>query len=214
MSFKPLYTHSGLFFFVCHKYQFSISSVIALYLTLKLLPVTIFFIIIMTFRINIFRGPMSGYIIFCQKSNLTDRFNRFFVMVYLHQLSQYTKVIEYSLQLTILLTLGAHAQRGFTVVGCVCVCVHVCVCVCLSTSQLTLRWFVCPRNDITHSSDDENQFNCMAYSESAPLLRSGVICVSRQRVRPYPVFVATESFLPARKANDNIILSTTKNTSQ
>ena len=41
--------------------------------------------------------------------------------------------------------------------------------VCLSTPQLTSRWFVCPRNDATHSSDNKNQFNCMA--ERAPLLR-------------------------------------------
>ena len=63
-----------------------------------------------------------------------------------------------------------------------------------------------------HSSDNENQFNCMAYSESAPLQRYGVICVSQQCVRSYLVFVATEPSLLARMAND--ILSTTRNTSQ
>ena len=99
-----------------------------------------------------------------------------------------------------------------TVVECVCVCVCVCLSVCLSTPQLTSQWFVCPRNDATHSSDNENQFNCMAYSESSPLLRSGAIYISRQCVRSYLVFVATGPSLLARKAND--ILSTTRNTSQ
>ena len=92
-----------------------------------------------------------------------------------------------------------------TVVGCVCLCV------CLSTPQLTSRWFVCPRNDATDSSDNENQFNCMDYSENAPLLRSGVICDSRQCVRPYLV-VATKASLLVTKANNK--LSTTRNTSQ
>ena len=93
-----------------------------------------------------------------------------------------------------------------------CACMHsegycswVCVSVCLSTPQLTSRWFVCPRNDATHLSDNENQFNFMAYSEGAPLLRYGVICISRQCRRPYLVFVATEASLLVRKANDILI---------
>ena len=38
----------------------------AVYLTLELVPVTVFFFLIMTFRVNIMSGPMLGYIFFCQ----------------------------------------------------------------------------------------------------------------------------------------------------
>ena len=86
------------------------------------------------------------------------------------------------------------------------VTVVVSVCLSLSTPQLTSQWFVCPRNDAMHSSSNKNQFNFMGYSESAPLLRSGIICVSWQHVSPYPVFVVTEASLLVRKAN-NITVS-------
>ena len=38
----------------------------ALYLTLDLVPVTLLFFLIMTFRINLTKGPLLGYILFCQ----------------------------------------------------------------------------------------------------------------------------------------------------
>ena len=38
---------------------------------------------------------MLGYILFCQKQNLTERLNRAFVNVYLYQLNRYTKLLEY-----------------------------------------------------------------------------------------------------------------------
>ena len=50
----------------CHKCDRSVVSAIALFLTVKLLPVTILFIVITTFRINIIKGPMLGYVPFCQ----------------------------------------------------------------------------------------------------------------------------------------------------
>ena len=50
----------------CQKCDHSVVSAIALYLTVKLLPTAILFIVITTFRINVFKGPMLGYIIFCQ----------------------------------------------------------------------------------------------------------------------------------------------------
>ena len=52
--------------FKCHKCYLSLSSAIALYLTIKLLPIAILFSLIVTFRINITKGPLLGYIIFCQ----------------------------------------------------------------------------------------------------------------------------------------------------
>ena len=50
----------------CHRCDRSVVSAIALYLTVKLLPVAILFIVITTFHINVIRGPMLGYIFFCQ----------------------------------------------------------------------------------------------------------------------------------------------------
>ena len=55
-----------------------------------------------------------------------------------------------------LLTLGAHAQRGFTVVG--SVCVSVCP---FSTNR--------PTNDTTYLTGNEGQKICAVFSENAPL---------------------------------------------
>ena len=48
----------------CSKFPTFAATV--LYLTLELLPVTVFFFAVMMFRINITSGPMLGYIFFCQ----------------------------------------------------------------------------------------------------------------------------------------------------
>ncbi|CAI7992234.1 hypothetical protein GBAR_LOCUS945 [Geodia barretti] len=57
---------------------------------------------------------------------------------------------------THLITLGAHAQRGY----CSWVCVCVCVCVCVSvTLHLTSRMSVRPRNDTIYPTGDEEQFS-------------------------------------------------------
>ena len=50
----------------CHKCDIPVTLAIALYITVKLLPVAILFIVITTFHINIMKGPMLGYILFCQ----------------------------------------------------------------------------------------------------------------------------------------------------
>ena len=50
----------------CCKCNLPVASAIARYLTIKLLPVAILFLVIMTFRINLTNGPMLGYILFCQ----------------------------------------------------------------------------------------------------------------------------------------------------
>ena len=46
--------------------KMSILAATALYLTLELVPVTLLFFLIMTFRINLTTGPLLGYIFFCQ----------------------------------------------------------------------------------------------------------------------------------------------------
>ena len=81
--------------FVCRKCHLSLPSAIALYLTIKLLPTIILFIIIMMFRINIFRGPMLGYIIFCQALIVMQRLSSSFVSLWFYQLNQYTRLFEY-----------------------------------------------------------------------------------------------------------------------
>ena len=50
----------------CHRCDRSVVSAVALYLTVKLVPVGILFILITTFRINVTKGPLLGYIFFCQ----------------------------------------------------------------------------------------------------------------------------------------------------
>ena len=60
-----------------------------------------------------------------------------------------------------LLTLGAHAQRGF--------CLSVCVSV---KSHLTSGASVRPENAVTYSAGNEGQNICGVFSETAPLQRS------------------------------------------
>ena len=81
--------------FKCHKCHLSLPSAIALYLTIKLLPTTIFFIIIMMFRINILKGPMLGYILFCQALIVMQRLSSSFVSLWFYQLNQYTRLFGY-----------------------------------------------------------------------------------------------------------------------
>ena len=83
--------------FNCHKCHLSLPSSIALYLSVKLLPTTIFFIIIMMFRINIFRGPMLGYIIFCQQQVIIQALNTnaSFIESCFTQLNRYISMLEY-----------------------------------------------------------------------------------------------------------------------
>ena len=67
----------------------------------------------------------------------------------------------------VIITLGAHAQRGFTVRVCVRVCV--CVCVCLSvTLHITSRMFVRLTNDTTYLTGNEGQKYRTVFSENAP----------------------------------------------
>ena len=86
----------------------------------------------------------------------------------------------------------------YTVVVCVCVSV---------TLHLTSRMSVRLKNDTIYLTGTEGQ-----KIRAASFERYGVICVSRQRTRPYLVFVTTQASLLVKKANE--ILSTTRNTSQ
>ena len=81
--------------FQCYKCHLSPPLAIARYLTIKLLPTTIFFIIIMLFRINILKGPMLGYILFCQALIVMQRLSSSFVSLWFYQLNQYTRLFGY-----------------------------------------------------------------------------------------------------------------------
>ena len=95
------------------------------------------------------------------------------------------------------IALGAHAQRGPG------------LCVCLSvTSRMSVRL----KNDTIYLTGTEGQKIRAVFSKTASFERYGVICLSRQRARPYLVFVTTQASLLVKKANE--ILSTTRNTSQ
>ena len=81
--------------FKCHKCHLSLPSAIARYLTIKLLPTTIYFIIIMMFRINILKGPMLGYILFCQQQIIAGRLNGTLFGLWFYQLKQYARLLEH-----------------------------------------------------------------------------------------------------------------------
>ena len=85
----------------------------------------------------------------------------------------------------------------------VCLLLYISLLECLFVSQ-TIR--------PTYLTGTEGQKIRAVFSKTASFERYGVICVSRQRARPYLVFVTTQASLLVKKANE--ILSTTRNTSQ
>ena len=80
------------------------------------------------------------------------------------------------------------------------------------TLHLTSRMSVRLKNDTIYLTGTEGQKIRAVFSKTASFERYGVICVPRQRARPYLVFVTTQASLLVKKANE--ILSTTRNTSQ
>ena len=54
------------YYYKCSECHHSLLVASLIYLTLKLLPVLVFFIVVMTLRINVTNGPVFGYILFCQ----------------------------------------------------------------------------------------------------------------------------------------------------
>ena len=90
--------------------------------------------------------------------------------------------------------------------------VSVCVCLSVYTLHLTSRMSVRLKNDTIYLTGTGGQKIRAVFSKTASFERYGVICVSRQRARPYLVFVTTQASLLVKKANE--ILSTTRNTSQ
>ena len=55
--------------------KFSTSSAILLYLLVDIVPITLFFIAVLIFRINVTAGPLLGYILFCQMFSVSQEFD-------------------------------------------------------------------------------------------------------------------------------------------
>ena len=64
----------------CVPCTLSVVPAILLYLLIELLPITIFFMVIVIFRINISAGPLLGYFIYCQAYTFTT--NQLFEVCY------------------------------------------------------------------------------------------------------------------------------------
>ena len=84
----------------------SLPSAIALYLTLKFLPFTLLFFMIITFRINIIKGPMLGYIFFCQIHMLFGRESTLIYQTLMSHLKHYNVILKISFYLSSLWSLG------------------------------------------------------------------------------------------------------------
>ena len=98
---------------------------------------------------------------------------------------------------------SARMHSEGTVVGSVCLSV---------TLHLTSRMSVRLKNDTIYLTGTEGQKIRAVFSKTASFERYDVICVSRQRVRPYLLLVTTQASLLVKKVNE--ILSTARNTSQ
>ena len=80
----------------CKKH--STLSAIALFLTLKLSPITVMFTLLMIFRINITQGPIFGYVLYCQAHVITMIEIKPFYHIY--ELNSYGWVLHASLFLS------------------------------------------------------------------------------------------------------------------
>ena len=69
-------------------------SAIVLFLTLKLTPITVMFILLMIFRINITQGPIFGYVLYCQAHVITTVQLKPFYQLLLHELNSYGWVLQ------------------------------------------------------------------------------------------------------------------------
>ena len=75
-------------------------SAIALFVTLKLTPITVMFTLLMIFRINVTQGPLFGYVLYCQTLVITKGQINTFYQLLLHELNSYGWVLQASLFLS------------------------------------------------------------------------------------------------------------------
>ena len=88
------------FHYKCIRCDHSLLSSIIIYLIIKLLPVTVLFIAIIIFRINVNKGPLLGYILFCQMHSITVQQQLNFYQILLIKLKFFSRF------LTIFLSFG------------------------------------------------------------------------------------------------------------
>ena len=69
-------------------------SAIALFLALKVSPITVMFILLMIFRINVTQGPIYGYILYCQAHVITVCQIRAFYRLILYELNDFDWVLK------------------------------------------------------------------------------------------------------------------------
>ena len=82
----------------CRKH--STLSAIARFLALKFSPITVMFILLMIFRINITQGPIFGYVLYCQALIITMTQIVTFYQLTLYELHSYSWVLRASLFLS------------------------------------------------------------------------------------------------------------------
>ena len=75
-------------------------SAVARFLTLKVVPITVMFILLMIFRINVTQGPLFGYVLYCQALVITEGQINTFYLLLLHELHSYGWVLQASLFLS------------------------------------------------------------------------------------------------------------------
>ena len=80
--------------------KLSTVSASAIFLTLKLFPITIMFILLMIFRVNITKGPLFGYVFYCQAHVLAMTRMIVFHKLFLLKVHSYGWVLQISLFLS------------------------------------------------------------------------------------------------------------------
>ena len=87
-------------------------SAIAIFLIIKLGPITVVFIILMIFRTNFTQGPILGYVLYCQVHIITVRQEISFYQLLIHEQHSYDWVLQASLFLSSLCVADFSLQGG------------------------------------------------------------------------------------------------------
>ena len=75
-------------------------SKIAIFLTLKLAPITVMFVLLIVFRINVTQGPLFGYVLYCQAFIVTITRMILFYKLFVHEVHGYGWVLQISVFLS------------------------------------------------------------------------------------------------------------------
>ena len=83
----------------CKKHS-TVSASAIIFITLKLFPITIMFILLMIFRVNIIKGPLFGYVLYCQVQLVAIRRMIVFHKLFLLEAHGYGWILQVSLFLS------------------------------------------------------------------------------------------------------------------